>query len=328
MSEVIGEVSDEQEVVAPERLSDDLSAALLAETKFEGDENLKRDLEHFGLEPRYGVELDGGRMALSAIYEAVERDAVVAYVQAGETPPVARTLYQSKSSGMWRVLPEYTRQGEEISWLGKGYGEDSLNVPFEVQKKLAEIKAVERKSLAKEDGELIFSGLAKGYESSAGLGQGAYYQEVEKQAADAYGSLAEDMTGRTLPESMEMLPDKQPKLEGEPELRWKDEMEMYGEVEAEVWPSEDGTMRYLFFRNENNKVWIGGIEMADAELTSMGVKKEWVAGGDLTTPAYEYPSQAGSWGNPMDNKEGYTDVSLRYLRKLPPIAEFRRKENI
>jgi len=54
----------------------------------------------------------------------------------------------------------------------------------------------------------------------------------------------------------------------------------------------------------------------------MGLRENWVDGGCLTVPAYEYTTQAGEYGNLADRKDDYIDMFAGYLSKIPAIKEY------
>lgn len=76
----------------------------------------------------------------------------------------------------------------------------------------------------------------------------------------------------------------------------------------------------MFCKDSRNRAWIGGIEKI-AETISTGLNEQWVAGGDLTTPAFEYPSQASRYGNSRLMNLGYVDMFNNYMSKIPVIQE-------
>jgi hypothetical protein len=78
----------------------------------------------------------------------------------------------------------------------------------------------------------------------------------------------------------------------------------------------------MICRDAYNRVWVGGVESVNSAYTSTGLKKFWIDAGDLTTPAYEYPSEAGHYNNPVLRKGHYQDMFLNYHSKIPIIKEY------
>jgi hypothetical protein len=60
----------------------------------------------------------------------------------------------------------------------------------------------------------------------------------------------------------------------------------------------------------------------------MGVRKKWVKGENLTTPAYEYFTQDGGYGNTSKTNGRYVDMFKNYLSKVPVIQEYCKSRNI
>jgi hypothetical protein len=81
----------------------------------------------------------------------------------------------------------------------------------------------------------------------------------------------------------------------------------------------------MFCRDATGRVWIGSIE-DNSEIQSTGLKKSWIEGGDLTTPAFEYKyketDQTGGYGNDKIRNGPYIDMYENYLKKIPVIQEY------
>lgn len=77
----------------------------------------------------------------------------------------------------------------------------------------------------------------------------------------------------------------------------------------------------MFCRDNYGRAWVGGIE-DDSEVQSTGLRKSWIEGGDLATPAFEYPEQAGGYENTDLAVHPYVDMFENYLKKIPVIRQY------
>ena len=149
-------------------------------------------LEAAGLGPNYVTNVEGREIALSDIFELPSgRLAVEAYVPT-EAGVKVRSYYRSNSQGVWRYLPDYVKDadgGGSLKWYGKGRGEESLTLPYELQESLATIEAnAGRRSQdsLNMNPYFLFAGTAKVYDSKdeyrrcleTGQMRGDYYREV------------------------------------------------------------------------------------------------------------------------------------------------------
>ena len=66
---------------------------------------------------------------------------------------------------------------------------------------------------------------------------------------------------------------------------------------------------------------MGGIEV-NSPITSTGLRQEWMHGGDMVTPLYEYESQTDGYGDPEDAKRNYRGMWKYYLSRVPVIREY------
>jgi hypothetical protein len=109
---------------------------------------------------------------------------------------------------------------------------------------------------------------------------------------------------------------------------WQQDTSLYGPITIEIFLSNDGELKFMFCKDEKGRAWIGGVEN-DSEIQSTGLRKSWIDGDDLMTPAYEYlhPSsdQTGGYGNEnMKAGQYYVDMFKNYLSKIPVIQEYLR----
>ena len=114
-------------------------------------------LEKIGLAPNAQIFLDNKQVSFSKMYNIYNHLACTAYVSSEEGTKIC-TYYRSNSSGSWRYLPEYTDEGH---WFGKGYNEESLTLPFEMQSALTQLSEEPPLNLDQRLSELAFFGTAK-----------------------------------------------------------------------------------------------------------------------------------------------------------------------
>ncbi len=332
--EVPKEITQPQEVahlvaLRIEEVSQADAEKVLEVVEIQGEEFLGKSLtseilKKEGLLPRHKIQIGDSVVWLSSSgYSLGEgRIAVVAYVEK-EGKISARSYWRSNSQGMWRYLPEYEMMGDEISWYGKGHGEESIALPIALQQALAEITSDETSIKEVQDAEFIFAGTAR----RVGKKEGAYYEEVESTPQKLQGNFhTETPYGlkkrKTDPEQMILSPEESPDFSRRI-ATWQQHSDLYGEFTVEVFPSQDGSLKFMFCKDSEGRAWIGGIEN-DSEMQSTGLKKTWVDGGDLATPAYEYKNQSGKFGNLEDRQGKYVDMFKNYLSKIPVIQEYLR----
>ncbi len=274
-------------------------------------------LENEGLVPEYKITIENTTYWFaSSGYNLLDgRIGVVAYVQNGDEV-VARSYYRSNSQGVWRYLPDYTENAGHINWFGKGFSEESITLPFLVQKALSDITSDEKTIKTVNNPEFVFAGTAKKFGNG-----GSYYSESNSEPKKLEGNFY-DKRFKTLPENLEIQGDSAPDFSNLI-LSWNQKSGIYGKYKIEVFPSKDGKLRYMFCRDGNGRAWIGGIE-DDSELQSTGLKKSWINGGDLTTPALEYDTQSAGYGkiDPDLSSPHYLDMFDNYLSKSPIIREY------
>jgi len=303
-----------------EKINNDESKEILRRTKIHGDpfmgEFLTTEiLKEEKLGPKYKIKLGDYTVWLSSAYELGSgRIAVVSYVEKdGEI--TAYSYYRSDSQGVWRFLPDYTiKENGKIKWAGKGYGEESVTLPIELQKTLS--TTTKEKIRLKRNPEFIFAGTAKRF----GREFKGYYNEVESSPKKLNGNFYPKYNEKIPPEQMILTDNESPDF-SKLITSWEQETALYGKIVIEVFPSKDGRFEYMFCSNSSGKTWIGGIQ-DNSEIQSTGLRKTWVSGGDLTTPALEYEDLAGNFGNDRERIGPYVDMSENYLSKIPVIREY------
>ncbi len=328
---------------APVEIGAEEGLAILAKTDIHGrsfkGEFLTTDLlRREGMIPKHRVNVDGQVLLFASnLFEMKDkRLAAIAYVKAGNRY-VARTYYLSNSQALWRYLPSVYLDGlGEIDWYDKGFGEDSITLPFEIQVALNKIS--EQKKIVeirdKRVQELIFAGTTRDYQNNYDL-QGTYKMAIDRNAQrlkegslvmDRFGMV--DSTKKPRPEDVRFTdPGDAPNFEGFDPKKDQTTMQtnLYGMVTARVFRSLNKNLRFIFMTDKDGRSWIGSIETT-GKIGVLGLRAKWVKGGSFTTPAYEYRKQAREYaGQSHPSNTNYVDVSEKYLNRIPVIAEFRKR---
>ncbi len=285
-------------------------------------------LENADLLPKYEIKLNGTLLLFSKPYIFEGRTAFVGYVNDGSTDQfTARTYYLSNSQESWRYLPAY-REG----WFEKGFSEESINTPIPVQ--LALFNLVAQQGAAKVDhSNRYFFGTANHLD----INVHNTYRVVMGNPANFEGNVFPpekyDRSGnrkKLAPESIQVANEQAPDFNKKIEQAKINYMNARGEnvdVIFDIYPSKDGTLRYMFRRTKDNKAGIAMIEKK-SDVNIVGLRGEWVDPGDLTTPIYEYTSQDGGYGDYSDRDGNYVDMFNNYLSNIPIIKEYLRAESI
>ncbi len=311
-----------------ETLTDTEAERVLEKVEIHGDDYQGKYLTSAILKdeklfPKYKISLGDSVVWFSSSGYDLEngRVAVVAYVEK-EGKVMARSYYRSSSQGVWRYLPDYqmSESGKTIQLYGKGYDEQSITLPIILQKALSEI-TIENKAILtlKRDPLFIFAGTAQKIDKETG----DYYREVEVYPKKLEGDFYPE-EGKTLPEQIVLTEENSPDFQ-KLLTSWQQKTGLYGTILVEVFPSKDGKLKFMFCKDTRGRVWVGGIE-DDSETQSTGLKKTWIEGGDLVTPAYEYKSRDGDqtygYGDDEDRNGSYVDMFNNYLKKIPVIQEY------
>jgi hypothetical protein len=297
------------------------SKAKINSTAFLG-KNLTLDiLKQEGLLPKHKIFIENDMFLYpSSAYDLGEnRVAVVAYIKKNGKITV-NSFYRSNSQGVWRYLPEYKIDEDgEIGSYSKGYGEESITLPIEIQKALSDITKEGMPVLnLKNNPEFVFAGTT--HEAwKTDKKNIAYYQEVESTPHKLNGDFYLK-NKKTTPEQIILTKEESPDF-SKKITSWQQKTSLYGEILIEVFPSRDGKLKFMFSRDSMGRVWINGIEN-NSEIQSTGLRKSWINGGNLTTPAYEYDEMSAGYGNNNLKNGDYVDMYEKYLSKIPVIQEY------
>ncbi len=327
-----------------ETISDEERSAIIAKTQVHGDpyqgQRLTKEfLLERGLGPQYKMEVGGKTLWFSSCaYNLTHgRKAVIAYVEQNGII-VPRSYYLSNSQGVWRYLPEYRVQDGRISWYGKGFSEESVTLPAIVQQKLSHLVRNPHSVVdVGSNAEFIFAGTARCINYQLGQSNPSpvtYRHEVKEKPQKLNGLFYPRTKGEKVnPELMhffELGAQQRPNIK-QPSEEWTQKSSLYGDIYNAVVPSYDGSVQYLFChtrkqddfgKQQIDKVWIGGVEFTRSPVQSTGLRRDWIDGGDLTTPAYEYIVQSKGVGDFSDVKGDYVSMSP-YVNKIPFVAEYR-----
>ena len=312
---------------------------LLRNTEIDGDPfpidgrpcrlNVK-DLVDADLVPRFEVKKDGFSFNLSKCFRVQGRDACLAYVKTPDGKVKTRSYYRSNSAGLWRYCPDYGYNDGVHLWFGKGRGEESLTLPPELQKCLSAISEKDRtQPEGRHKANLCFFGTAKFYNNRIaydhanlfGELRGDYYKETNKNCSFQFtGGLDGE---KFAPERLDYIEETTPNYYKEP-MTYKTRSKLYGDVTTKVYPSNDGRLLYSFCEtsvNGERQVWISNVETT-APVNSTGCRTKWGYAGDVTTPLYEYDSQADGYGELGNYKGNYVSMWKNYLSKVPLIKRY------
>lgn len=325
------------DVLTSERSAELMGRAVIAGDSWRGG-GIERSLSTHALTlaklvPLFTLRVDGTEISLSDIFGLPGgRAAVIAYVAVGDEVKV-RTYYRANTQGFWRYLPDYTRRADgKIDFYCIGYGEESVMVPMEVQAALAQIEKMRGMKVlpGTTDPEFLAAGTAAAYDSrqdyqtqwSYGRMRGDYYQEVSAEPVNhdfgIHGS-GQKKAPYTLSIDYNRAPDFGTRV-----LRYEIETADAGPVTVDGFRSVDGQYNWLFCRDSKGRAWVGQVE-AISPMTSMGIRRDFIALGDFMTPLYEHTGQAGIYGDRNDTKGARQCMWSNYLSNIPLIQEYLKK---
>ncbi|MHB2016241.1 MAG: hypothetical protein ACYCW6_04770 [Candidatus Xenobia bacterium] len=268
------------------------------------------------LGPQTAVQIGDTHIYLSQPYSHDgERTAFVGYVEGKDGTVHVCTFYQSNSQGYWRSASHCGLYG----WIGKGkQSEESTNLPIALQKPLSQLAAGGvHSSLSAADSNTAFYGNLPlgGHEPPAEFADsvevGHFGSFTRKTADGRYGE----------PGSFQLDHPGQGPDYDHPEDRYRFEHPTRGTVEATIYRSRDGQLRYQFLKDSKGRAWLGAVEDASAALNSYGVRTRALDPGDLTMPAVEYDTQVPRGYAGPHEFNSYVDAS-QYTHQLPLVRAF------
>lgn len=314
---------------------------ILQESRVDGDQFIYEDtayrltpsvLETLGLSPKYSFELQNAKINLSDPYAVDSKTAVTAYVQTDQGTNVC-SYYRSNSQGIWRLLPDYVADSSKkaispVKTFGKGYNEESLNLPSETQYALELVSHQGTEvPLDPINAEFALAGTAKRYES---IEDYMHHREHHTLRGQHYATVADKPSfnlgqqvshSKAKPESLDLIGSYSPNFQ-ENQSPYITSTGLYGQVHVDHFPSKDGSMRYVFNRNADNQAWLSYIEIQDTQISPFGLHTKWASAGDYGTPLYEYNKQADGYGDPNDKCGHYVNMWKNYLSRMPLIQKY------
>ncbi len=317
--------------ILTERGGEMLGRAVIDGDAWQGDGRVEmlstHDLAEMKLSPMYEVEVGEMKISLSPLFRMTDGQvAAVAYIPEKASYRV-RSFYRHNGLGLWCYLPDYVRGTDGgIGGLGSGYETATVILPIELQAALMQIEEKFGVTNVKRP-EFVFAGAAKAYGSAQdyqaayaqGKMRGDYYREVSREALNRDFGMMEQGQKKapyTLGIDYRRAPDF-----GQPRARFCTSTIDAGEVNAEAFSSHDGQLIWLFFSDGRGRTWIGQIE-AVAPITSLGLRRDFVAMGDFMTPLYEYSTRAGIYGDRNDTRGPKQCMWKNYLSNVPLIQEY------
>ena len=295
----------------------------------------KQMLAENHLWPQFRAVLFGREIIYSQAFDiGSSRTALIGYVRDGDKY-VARTYYLSRSQVLWRYLPlvHLNKEGK-IDLYDKGYDQDSLNVPYQVQALFSKILThgtLIFEHLSEKQRNLLFVGTAYVREPEQGGDEGdtavrpTYADEVI--ATPDFKMAKPNVSLRDLKDpnlSKIRVPRGQSPALDQKLAQFK-VLNAFGEwITLRVYPSKDSTLNYIFAEDPQTRVWIAGIEVNSLQVNKVGIRTDWIEGGLLTMPLYEYSGYDLNFGDETDSRKSYVGMWKNFLSKIPMIQDYLR----
>jgi len=282
------------------------------------------------LSPQSKLTIEGREMYLSELVKSDhDRDFAIAYIENEERKYIPRTFFLSRSQGAWRAMIGYTKDDDgKVDWHHKGKSQDSLMLPTALQKKMSAGRDMTNENIKIVDKKLMYGALEV-INDREDLPE-EYYSNIDKEGLQLSDQEYGTKGGILSPEDVHINQEYQPNF-SHVVAQWSYKNPMYGGVLVRVISSNDESLRYVISRNTEGKVWVSGVENAKSNITDIGIRKEWVRGGIIVMPAYEY-SKRESLQNYYDesdefrhDRSKYYDVYRKYLSKTPLIKAFNQE---
>lgn len=223
--------------------------------------------------------------------------------------------YLSNSHGIWRYVPGIIMKNNRL-YFDKGYSEESLALPFPLQQAFAFMcqkeKLVSSFAIRKALLELITTNSDRRYKeevSSKGIRlAGNFYKEnkTKKQILPYFSDPGQKPDFKRIVST------------------WQQQSLLYGQIRFNTYRSHDNTLSFTFGRDRNNRAWIASIEN-NSSISICGLRKEWIEGGSLTIPAFDYYTK---WSCYEKDFQGplltgpYIDLFPHLHQHIPVIQEY------
>lgn len=325
-----------------------LEAVIIEGSSYRGRKVSKSLLEREGLAPfarfqhRCQVEADRQIVKLKQniwisrpllISRDSGRLAFLAYVEYSEgkgkwfDPQIyLRPYIQSLSSGTWRLLPYWDYyKGYRGLHYGKGFDEESLALPFDLQKALSEVAARTKPLRTKES-----LGIVLGSTRFMPWGVDGYFSKTPDQLRNRRVAYFDDTNPHPIKinhYSFDAYQNPEIVMSKEVDFTklvstWKSRNSLYGNIRTEVFASQDGRFLFSFNSDDLGRTWIGSVQENTIWDSSTGLNMEWVYAGVLAMPAYEYKSLSFGYGNEQKKKGHYVDMFDKYISRIPLIRMY------
>jgi|688.fasta_scaffold02776_13 hypothetical protein len=261
-------------------LFEDIDPKELATLKISPE--LDKELASLGWTPKIKVSLDEEVICyISVPVHVKSRFVVSAFIKIGENDPVQRFFYNSKSQGIWRVLPSavFNQIDGGIRWWGKGKQETDTQLPIKVTLALAELASPIRRPK-----------VCRGT-------PGIIRQKVKEGSGPADSYIANtELTQQTEKFSKETRPDFGNCLYTK-ELKHL----LYGKMTAHVFLSRDKSLQYLFYKYKD-KAFLASIEKVNEPINTYGIRSKSLQT-KLDSPLLEYKEQMLEEDKPQEGNQ-------------------------
>ena len=237
-----------------------------------------------------------------------QRHFVLAYIEGEANEMAVRTFYRSISHNTWRLLPDRHVDIGGIYCKGEG-SEIGVTLPIALQKIL---------------GESSWNAIT---DSVTGVYEDVITREEHvTQGHDCPDSPKDKpFIAKELRNNLyfnELLEEDSPRDPdfNTPEAQWTEhDPRLYGIVMNQVFRSYDGSLLYLYKKDQNVSSWLGTVEPADSPVKINGLLKKTLSMDKLITPPYEYGINFNGKDEDVANSEDFGDykvLSPEYLSRI------------
>lgn len=228
-----------------------------------------------------------------------------------------RTFFLSRSQGIWRMLKAYEfsvkEDGrEQPTWNDKGYDEQSLLLPLELQKTLFELSEIA--PLDREESKSLFYGTVPLSDTPNWYEEYVAPESEKLEFVNYDAETPEELTKDTYHPEVSVV------------AHWKTDNPLYGELSYYLL-SLDENHQVLFLKTQDERCFLGGIENIKSPITPIGLRKNWIDAGRLLTPLFEYKNErvdhTHGYGNEDIRSGSYVDMYKNYLSKVSFVQELK-----
>lgn len=302
--------------VKPDEVEEILANAEFRADPFNGKRLTKDILQDEGIIPTYKLVLGQTTVWLSHLYRVLgKRPAVIGFIQTSDVPTVIRSFYRSNSQGVWRYLNDYHLNNGFFDWYAQGHASDTITASLALQKALGAIEKNPTSYLLVERSELVLAGTARERKNKTPH-VGSAGKPVQLKGSFYHPD------GLMDPEHAQFTDQNQSPDFSSRVASWTKHSPIYGDISVEVFMSHDKSLYFMFCNDNEERAWIAHIEQVDSTFTSTGVMSPLIDAGALTTPAFEYTTLAGEYGNSQKRNGPYVDMFEKYLSKIPIIKAY------